>query len=61
MPTIDISIQSSIDGSSHGNQITKINERHLNWKARSKTVTICLRHATVHRILTQNIIKKLLE
>ena len=38
MPTINISIQSSIDSFDHGNQIRKMNERHLNWKARSKTV-----------------------
>ena len=36
MPTINISIQSSIDSFDHGNQIRKMNERHLNWKGELK-------------------------
>ena len=36
---------------SHSNQTRRRNKRHPNWKGKSKTVSICRWHDTVHRKL----------
>ena len=41
--------QCSTESLSHSSQMRRRNERHPNWKGRSKTVFICRRHDTVHR------------
>ena len=41
-------IQHSFRSPSHSNQKSKRNKRNPNWKRRSKTVTVCRWHDTVH-------------
>ena len=42
-------IQHSFGSPSHSNQRRKRNKRNTNWKRRSKTVTVCRWHDTIHR------------
>ena len=42
-------IQHSTESPNHSNQTRTRNKRHPNWKVRSKTVSICREHDTVHR------------
>ena len=41
-------IQHSTGSPSHSNQTRRRNKRHLNWKEKSKTVTMCSWHDTVY-------------
>ena len=49
MPTSTTLIQHSFGRPSHDNQRRKRNNTNTNWKRRSKTVTVCRRHDTIHR------------
>ena len=47
--TLATIIQHSLGSPSHSNQGRIRNKRNPNWKRRSKTVTVCRRHDTIHR------------
>ena len=47
--TLTTIIEHSFGSLSHGNQRRKRNKRNTNWKIRSKTVTVCRWHDTIHR------------
>ena len=49
MSTLTTIIQHSFRSPSHSNQKRKRNKRNTNWKRRSKTVTVCGWHDTIHR------------
>ena len=49
MSTLTTIIQHSFGSPSHSNQRRKRNKRNTNWKRRSKTVTLCRWHDTIHR------------
>ena len=49
LPTLTTFIQHSFGSFSHSNQRRKINKRNPNQKRRSKDVTVCRWHNTIHR------------
>ena len=49
LPTLTTIIQHSFGSCSHSSQRKKRNKRNLNWKRRSKVVTVCRWHDTIHR------------
>ena len=49
LSTLTTIIQHSFGSPSHSNQRRKRNKRNTNWKRRSKTVTVCRGHDTIHR------------
>ena len=49
MPTLTTTIQHSFGSPSQSNQRRERNKWNLNWRKRSKTVTICRWHDTIHR------------
>ena len=49
MPTLTICIQHTVGSPSHSTQTIKRNERNPNGRGRSKTVTVCRWHDTIHR------------
>ena len=49
VPTFTTTIQHSFGSFDHSNQSRKRNKRNLNWKRRSKTLTICRWQDPLHR------------
>ena len=49
VPTFTTTIQHCFGSFGHSNQSRKINKRNPDWKRRSKTLTICRWHDSLHR------------
>ena len=51
MLTLNTFIQNSTENPSQNNEAGKRNKKHLNWKGRSKIVSICKWHDIIHKKL----------